>query len=241
MKPTTLLLLPGLDGTDIFFQPLLAALPAAVQARVVRYPAAMPQDYAALLALVRREIADLPHCHVLGWSFSGPLALMLAAAEPHRVRSVILAASFVRAPNALAARLRFALVAPLIWGWRAVRRLPLLLRPGGDAWRRAKMQSWRQVGARTLAARLRAIMAVDVRAELCALPQPVLYLASGADGIVPQRNRDEIVRLRPSVQLATIPGHHQSLYSRPQEAARVIMEFLARADAVPMACAAPAG
>ncbi len=233
MKTTTLLLLPGLDGTDIFFQPLLAELPPAVQALAVRYPASMPHDYAALLALVRRMIADVPHCHVLGWSFSGPLALMLAAAEPRKVRSVILAASFVRAPHPLAARLRFALVAPVIWSWRALRRAPLLLlRPGTDAWRRAKLQSWRQVGARTLAARLRAIMAVDVRAELRALAQPVLYLASDRDGVVPHRNRDEILRLRPSVQLATLPGHHQSLYSHPQEAARAICAFLARADAV---------
>lgn len=231
MKPTTLVLLPGLDGTDIFFQPLLQTLPPDVRPRVLSYPASLPQDYASLLAWVRREIADVSHCHVLGWSFSGPLALMLAAAEPHKVRSVILVASFVRAPHVLVARMRFALVAPLIWSWRAVRRLPLLLRPDVDAWRRAKMLTWQRVSAHTLAARLRAIAAVDVRAELCALPQPLLYLASAQDGVVPHRNRDEILHLRPTTHMATIPGHHQSLYSHPQEATQVITDFLARTDA----------
>lgn len=231
MEPDTLLLLPGLDGTDIFFQPLLRALPPDVQPRVVSYPASLPQDYASLLALVQREMADLPHCHVLGWSFSGPLALLLAAAEPHKVRSVILAASFVRAPNRVAARLRFALVAPVIWCWRAARRLPLLLRPEDDAWRQAKMQTWQRVSARTLAARLRAIMAVDVRATLRAIPQPVLYLASSEDGIVPHRNREEILHLRPTAQVATIEGKHQSLYSHPQQAAQAIVHFMACAGA----------
>lgn len=230
MKQTTLVLLPGLDGTDIFFQPLLAALPPSVQPLVVSYPAASGQGYDELLALVRRAIADVPQCHVLGWSFSGPLALKLAAAEPHKVCGVILAASFVRAPNRLASALRFALVGPAIWGWRAARRLPLLLRPRSDAWRQAKMRTWNQVSARTLAARLRAIMAVDARAELRGLVQPVLYLASSQDAIVPHRNRDEIARLSPGVQVVTIPGHHQALYSQPRAAADAITAFIAELD-----------
>lgn len=228
MKPTTLVLLPGLDGTDIFFQPLLAALPPSVRPLVVSYPAATGQSYAELLALVRRTIADLPECHVLGWSFSGPLALMLAAAEPGKVRGVILAASFVRAPNPLLARLRFVLVGPVIWSWRAARRLPLwLLRPRTDALRQAKTRTWKQVSARVLAARLRAIMGVDARAPLREIAQPVLYLASSQDAIVPHRNRDEIVRLRPSVRLATIPGQHQAMYTHPHAAAQAIADFLA--------------
>lgn len=31
MKPATLVLLPGLDGTEIFLQPLLKALPESVK------------------------------------------------------------------------------------------------------------------------------------------------------------------------------------------------------------------
>ncbi|WP_363323938.1 alpha/beta fold hydrolase [uncultured Bradyrhizobium sp.] len=37
---------------------------------------------------MRRELADLSDYYVLGASFGGPLAVMLAAAEPQRVRSV---------------------------------------------------------------------------------------------------------------------------------------------------------
>lgn len=234
MTKTTLVLLPGLDGTEIFFQPLLAALPENVQALVVSYPAAAGHGYADLLPLVRRAIADVPECHVLGWSFSGPLALMLAAAEPQKVRGVILSASFVRPPHRLMSRLRFALVGPVIWTWRAVRRLPLwLLRPRTDPLRRAKTQTWHQVSSGVLAARLRAIMGVDAREPLNACHQPVLYIASRQDGIVPRRNVDEIVRLRPSVRVVTIPGRHQAMYTHPESAARAISEFIEAASTRP--------
>src|SRR5262245_43947170 len=101
MKTHALVLLPGLDGTDIFFQPLLAALPSDVQVLVVSYPDHGEQDYATLLALIHERLTEIESCIVLGWSFSGPLALQLARTEPDKVRGVILAASFVRSPNRL--------------------------------------------------------------------------------------------------------------------------------------------
>src|SRR5262245_12922826 len=99
-----LVLLPGLDGTGIFLKPLLAALPASVRPLVVAYPKTGPSRYTELLPTIREAAAPLSEFHVLGWSFSGPLALMLARAEPQRVRSVIMSASFVRPPRPNLAR-----------------------------------------------------------------------------------------------------------------------------------------
>jgi len=123
LTPATLVLLPGLDGTEIFLQPLLGALPDGVRPLVVTYPLAGPNRYADLLAVVREAVAGIGEFHVLGWSFSGPLALMLANAEPQRVRSVILSASFVRPPRPELAMLRFALREPVIWLWREVMKV----------------------------------------------------------------------------------------------------------------------
>src|SRR5919106_6205527 len=52
--PATLVLLPGLDGTEILLQPLLGSLPRAVRPLVVTYPVSGDNSYAELLALVRR-------------------------------------------------------------------------------------------------------------------------------------------------------------------------------------------
>ena len=49
----TLVLLPGLDGTGDFFQPLLESLASRVRTRVVRYPIDGGFDYATCLELAR--------------------------------------------------------------------------------------------------------------------------------------------------------------------------------------------
>jgi pimeloyl-ACP methyl ester carboxylesterase len=224
-----LVLMPGLDGTDIFFQPLLAALPDTVERIVIIYPKDGPQDYAHLLTLVRERLQDVPAYCLLGWSFSGPLAVQLAAAEPQKVRGLILAASFVRPPQRWMTPGAALLRTPLVWLWRFTRRLPLWLgRPTKDALRLAKDRTWREVSAGVLAARLRAIAAVDVRVPLQACSAPMLYLSSETDGIVPPRAMQESVRLQPAMQVARIPGYHQALYTHPEPAAQAVLAFLAR-------------
>ena len=221
------MLLPGLDGTEIFLQPLLKALPDSVRPLVVSYPLSGPNRYPDLLAIVREAVAGIGEFHVLGWSFSGPLALMLANAEPQSVRSVILSASFVRPPRPNVAKLRFALVGPVMWLWRAARRMPLwLLRQRTDAFRQAKSESWRRISARVLARRVREVMQVDAREALRTCRQPVLYLAASRDGIVPRRCLDEILSVRPSVKVVTIEGEHFAMYANPQPAARAIAAFI---------------
>src|SRR5262250_2287563 len=94
----TLILLPGLDGTEIFFRPLLSSLPSWIDARCVQYDADGPHDYRDLLPLVREACRSCKDFFVLGWSFSGPLALMLAAESPPGLRGVVLCATFISPP-----------------------------------------------------------------------------------------------------------------------------------------------
>jgi pimeloyl-[acyl-carrier protein] methyl ester esterase len=97
-SPATLVLLPGLDGTEVFFRPLVASLPSWVKPVIVTYPTTGANGYADLLPLVEAAVASIENFYILGWSFSGPLALMLAAKEPRRTQGVILSASFIRPP-----------------------------------------------------------------------------------------------------------------------------------------------
>ena len=112
-SPATLILLPGLDGTEIFFRPLLAALPPWIRARCVEYPTWGPNDYGDLLPLVRDACRACDDFFLLGWSFSGPLALMMAAESPGALRGVILCASFIAAPWPFLRVLRGAVTAPV--------------------------------------------------------------------------------------------------------------------------------
>jgi len=226
-KSTTLVLLPGLDGTDVFFRPLLALLPQSVCPHVIGFPPVGVNEYADLLAIVREAVSEMPNFYVLGWSFAGPLALMLANAEPAKVRGVILSATFVRPPRPIYSRLRFAAVAPVIWTIRAGRRLPVWLSRGPtDKLRLDKAETWRRVNARTVAARIRALLSMDASTLLRSCPSRVLCMAGSHDRIVPRRNVEEIIHLRPSVSVRIIEGHHFSMYTNPTAAAKVITEFI---------------
>jgi pimeloyl-ACP methyl ester carboxylesterase len=118
-----LLLLPGLDGTEIFFKPLVTALPKWIKPLVITYSPSPANDYPNLLSVVRDAIGDRKAFYVLGWSFSAPLALILATAEPNRVRGVILCASFIRPPHPLLRSVRFAMAPPLVHLLRITHRL----------------------------------------------------------------------------------------------------------------------
>ena len=227
-NPVTLVLLPGLDGTEIFFQPLLRELPAHVRPVIVQYPTTGIQDYHTLLALIRKSTEGIREFYVLGWSVSGPLAVMLAAAEPTRTRGVILSATFMRAPRRWMRHLRFALVGPVMWSWRVLRRAPLfVLRPRSNPLREAKRQTWNRIPAGVLARRLRSVAAVDAREALRACRAPVLNLVASGDLIVPRHNAEEIAAARPGVATAIITGGHLAMYSNPRPAAEAIMALLA--------------
>jgi pimeloyl-ACP methyl ester carboxylesterase len=227
VNETTLVILPGIDGTDVFLRPLLAALPLFVRPLVVTYPGDVAGGYADLLPLARRAVEGLSAFYVLGWSFGGPLALMLADAEPERTRGVILSATFVRPPRPVLGYLRFAMTGPLIWLYRAGRRLPLrVLKSPDDPWRRAKAETWSRVTAVAFAARMRALASVDARPLLASCRPRTLCLTFSDDRVVPRHNAEEMRRLRPSIRVITIDGEHLAMYTHPEPASRLIADFI---------------
>jgi pimeloyl-ACP methyl ester carboxylesterase len=190
----TLVLLPGLDGTDVFLRPLVAALPSTIRSIVVTYPTSGAEEYRDVLEIVRRSTDGLSTFYVLGLSFSGPLAVMLALEEPKRVKGVILVATFVQVPRPWLRLLRFACSAPMLWIWRVMRRIPLWAsRSRDNPLRLAKAETFRRVSAHCLAGRARAVLDVDVRAALAACSQPVHSISFTHDRVVPRRNVDAIL------------------------------------------------
>ena len=224
---TTLLVLPGLDGTDVFLRPLLAALPSAIRPLVVSYPEAGSGRYEDLLKLVRQTIADVPRFYVLAFSFAGPLAIMLAAEEPQRVRGIMLAASFLRLPQPRLAPLEFAAVGPVMWLVRTIRRLPIwLFKRPDDPLRVAKAEIWSRVSARALAARVRAVMGVDARTLARTCTPPMLCVVFDDDRVVPRASADEILECAPSARLVALPGHHFAMFADPAPLARQVVHFV---------------
>lgn len=229
---TVLILLPGMDGTNVLYGPLVRALPDWLRPVCVEYPTDGPCDYDAAFAAAMAEVERHERCHVVGWSFSGPVALRVARAMPDRVRSVTLVATFVTAPLASMKVFGPLLVTPLVALVRTLRRLPIWLgRSPDDPLRRDKAEIWRRVRPHTLAARTRAIRRVDAREDLRAITQPMLYLRSSDDRVVPAHNLAQIRALRGDVAEATIDGDHFALYAEAQAGANAIAAFVRRAEA----------
>jgi len=82
MPHPTLVLLPGLDGTGDFFAPLVAALGDRIPTCIVRYPLAGATDYPTCMAIARTALPTERPYILLGESFSGPIAVCLAAGAP---------------------------------------------------------------------------------------------------------------------------------------------------------------
>ncbi len=223
-----LILLPGLDGTGIFFQPLLAALPPHIQPVVVTYPADRPLTYQQLLPLVLAALPTDEPFIVLGESFSGPLAIMAAMTRPKNLRAVILCATFVTRPLPMlkwlvpvfARSIFFQFFPPVQRALVAMGAYPEKL---GKLITQVRMA----VGGGMIAFRVRDLFKVDVREQLRACTLPMLYIAGKKDRVVPAANLRQIQQIKPDIQVVTFDGAHRVLQTWPAEAAAVIAKFAA--------------
>jgi len=229
----TLVLLPGLDGTDVFLRPLVSALSPAIRPVVVTYPVSGAEQYGDALEVVRRATAGLSEFYVLGLSYSGPLAIMLAAEEPERVKGVVLVATFVRLPRPMLRFFRFACTGTTLWMWRIARRIPIwLVRSRRDPLRLAKAETLRTVPARCFAARTRAVIDVDASAALRECRQPILCISFARDMVVPRKNVAAILREAPSTAHATVAGGHFTGCANSGALAAEVEAFVASAEAL---------
>lgn len=227
-----LLLLPGMDGTGRLFEPILPFLPPSLVAVVLAYPPDRPYDFAELLPHVAAAIPDGQEFLILGESFSGPLALLLAARQPPGLRGVILCASFARCPLPSFAQWFGVLIRP--WWFRAVPtwliRRALLGRFSTPRLARLVEGAIGGVQPAVLAARTRAILGVNVDAQLRACPVPILYLAATEDWLVSRRSLAHIRRVQPRVETVVLAGPHLLLQVAAEEAARAIQAFAAACE-----------
>ncbi len=230
MENITLVLMPGLDGSGVLFRPLLERLPSDLIPQVITYPATEPLGYGELLP---RIIAALPVSGpfvILGESFSGPLALMIAAQRPAELKGVILCGTFVRNPLGPHWGWLRHLVSPLLFRWHShlAEARALLGGYSTPQLRQLLREALSQVSPRVVARRIREVLQVDVREELRQCPVPLLDLRGTHDTVVRSQNAREVRTLRPDAQLADFEAPHLILQTQPTDAAKVIAEFVRR-------------
>jgi pimeloyl-ACP methyl ester carboxylesterase len=225
-----LVLLPGMDGTGLMFGPFLAVL-EGLEAQVLRYPPELTA-YADCVAYARARLPLGRPFLLLGESFSGPVAITLAAEQPEGLAGLVLCSTFARSPHP-----------GLSWAAPLVRALPsfrmshwlvrfLLL----GSWTTAPLVALANslsgaVPSATMKARLLAVAAVDATPLLGRIQAPTLALCASQDRLVPKASDRWTKAHLPDLESLLIPGPHWLLQACPEATARAIEAFLRRIQA----------
>lgn len=223
----TVVLLPGMDGTGDLFEPFIAALGPEFSVTVVRYSTAEPLNYAELESLAHAALPAEGDFVILGESFSGPIAVSLAAAGSSRLKGLVLCCTFVRNPLPTLAVLK-PFIGALPVGLAPVRTLShiFLGRFSSANLRNALARAITKVATPTFHARLRAVLSVDVSQKLTEVSVPILYLRASQDRLVPQSASKLIQQICPHMKVVPIEGPHFLLQASPSEAAKAVVAWL---------------
>lgn len=225
--PPTIVLLPGLDGTGQLFADFVAALGASAEVIVARYPTDTPLAYAELEPIARSFLpADRPY-FLLAESFSGPIAVTIAASNPANLQGLILSCSFAHNPRPLLSLIRpFLGVVPVTALPTALLSFFVLGRFASPTLRAALIKALASVVPSVLRTRIRAALSADVSALVSRIQVPMLYLRAREDRIVPEASCRLLLSLAPGMQVIAFEAPHFLLQVLPSQTAAATLEFM---------------
>lgn len=217
-------LLPGMNGTGELLTEFAAALAPEFDATVVAYPRDAALDYAALTELAAASLPRDEPFLLIAESFSGPIAIELAARKPGNLIGLVLCASFARAPQSRRSiwlrRLQSAVPVSKL---PIAATMPMLMgRWSSPEWRRRVREAVRAVSDEAMRERLRAAASVDVVARIADIECPLLYLKASRDRLVSADSWREIRELSRNAVCIEIEGPHFLLQAQPQACAAAI-------------------
>ena len=218
------LLLPGMDGSGALLGEFVSAMRPEFQVDVVAYPTDRILGYHSLQALAVEHLPrDTPFL-LIGESFSGPIAIRIAATRPQGLIGLVLCASFAASPQ------------PWLRPFRPLLRLPWpkpptrLLMPAmmgrwtTQEWMHREQAALADMPAAVARERLSEVLKVDASADLARIGCPILYLQASHDRLVPPRCWREIQTLRPTAKRVRLQGPHFLLQHQPVLAAQAIQQ-----------------
>jgi pimeloyl-[acyl-carrier protein] methyl ester esterase len=217
-----LFILPGLDGSGFDLHAFCDALKTDFDVTVLHLPDT-ESDYERLSDWAIDEIGDTPSLYLLGESFSGPLAIKVAARLGKRLRGLALCATFVHAPVHAGAWLRRVLpLMPPIMPPHRVLSAVLFGDNATDKWRSEFAATMRVLDVRVAKARVLQALAVDVRKELLQVQSRVLVLQASRDRLLRANAFADLTATQRDITIENIDGAHFLLQTRADECARAV-------------------
>ena len=218
--------LPGLHGTTGLFTPIKDVIPEGVQAEFIELPTLGKQSYGALTRWLDQNIPRGHNRILIAESFSGPLAIRLAAQRPDEITGIVLAASFCDAPHnpgiAMLPLRPLFMVKPS----RAALRHFLIGNDASDVEIAGLRAAIKTIPSGTLAKRVRTILNLEEN-DNPALPNiPILILQAQSDNLVPWEAQSRLVSSYPKASVHWIESPHLVLQREPHQCIEHIQRFL---------------
>jgi pimeloyl-ACP methyl ester carboxylesterase len=215
-----------MDGTGVLLGDFTEELRRYCNVHLVSYPEDKALGYQALTEIVRANLPKHEPYVIVGESFSGPIALTLAAERPPNLIGTVLSCSFARSPA------RF--LGLMAWLMRAYPRRLISIALIGSVtlgrWFTPGMQRSlstliRRIPSRVWASRLQAMASLDLAHIEGRISTPLLYLHATEDKLVDAKEAAYVRALVPSMEQVGFEAPHLLLQVRPGEAAAHIANF----------------
>ena len=217
---TTVVLLPGMDGTGELFSEFVSALGGACSVVVGSYPRDRCLSFDELVEHAASFLPRAGRFVLLAESFSGPVGVTLAERHHDRLDALVLCATFVVPPvPMLSVVSRLASLVPPSSIPQGLLSLALL-----GPWRTAALgrqikRAVSSVDTKVLASRIEVLSSCDVSRSLERIQAPVLNLCAGNDRLVRGWCADRIEMLCGHAERVVLAGTHCLLQACPSEAA----------------------
>ena len=222
MAETSILILPGLAGTDLLLAPFLKFIPEESRPAVGELPDDPQLGYPELAAHFSSRISGHSSVHIIAESFSGPIGVLLAHLHQDVVKRLTLVASFVTSP---VPRIGSYLPWSIILGmpmptWVAARYFV-----GDDRTLIPTLQNAvKQHQPATLRNRFGLVQTVDVSRHYAELNCRLEYIRPDHDRLVPQQCVDKILEINSATKCHRIDGPHLILQTQPGNSWQAIAE-----------------
>lgn len=219
-----LILLPGLDGTGLLFEPFLNILPNSEQVIVIKYPSDKKLDYDQLASYVKEQIPS-KNFILLAESFSGPIVTKLL--KHTQLSAIILCASFLNSPRPILTRI-VSYCPSCIFKLRLPSFILRFFCFGRDCSYSTITLFYKAislVNPSVLKFRLKLLSQINEIPNISNLAIPFYYLMPSDDLLVPKSCAQEILKAQKSLVIKKIEGAHFIMQSSPKESAKVIFDI----------------
>ena len=196
MTKKSILILPGLDGTDRLLTEFQSMGGDKIAVKVLTLPDDISLDYHGLAEHFGSVIQAHVGCHVVAESFSGPIGILIAHKFPQCISRLTLVASFASSPEPRVASC-------LPWSLLFRLRLPSFVEKYFFVGQATSLipqlrSAIKQNSPAVLLHRFRILQKVNVSAELAELECPLDYVQANAIVGIAKSNEGKVLRQRGS-------------------------------------------